>query len=108
MRNPQYNDIGFKDSFITRTGKTREERREERQQKRKERRENWKNRNKLTSYVVGQNEQGNDIVRVTTNQRKKRLEKKAAREAKREERKDKRSKSKGKKVKSTRRIRAQF
>ena len=63
---------------------------------------------KRISLYDYKDEQGNDIVRVTTNQRKKRLEKKAAREAKREERKDKRSKSKGKKVKSTRRIRAQF
>jgi hypothetical protein len=103
MREPKYNSIGFKDSFID-----RDERKAARQAKRKKRREDWKNRNELTSYVVGQNEQGNDIIRVTTNKRKKRMEKKSDRDDRRNERKDKIKKSKGKKVKQTRRIRAQF
>ena len=89
MREPKYNSIGFKDSFID-----RDERKAARQAKRKKRREDWKNRNELTSYVVGQNEQGNDIIRVTTNKRKKRMEKKSDRDDRRNERKDKIKKSK--------------
>ncbi|MHA1156529.1 MAG: hypothetical protein ACTSQK_10520 [Candidatus Heimdallarchaeota archaeon] len=107
MKTPKYNSVGFKDSFIDKS-KTREERKEERQERREQRREDWKNRNKLVSYKVGENEQGNDIIRVTTNKAKRRAEAKKEREARRKSRKEDNSKGKGKRIKQKRKIVAKF